>query len=625
MELNELQEQILNMQELEKMQSKPAAAYDPSEGMSEDELRSFVRFLFGKLTAMTTTLEQLLASQKASEEERRRLMSQIESLQKQLQTITEKFSEVCRQNLQIIRQRDKFTEELTILKADHFGSSKSRKMKAKPEVAGRNDARPDFDGTEESLKANGSVQAEQEQKDEPKYPSNDEDASSSTPVSDDAPRGAESQTTSSRKGMKYNKPEAANLKDHMFDMDSLPEGCKILRRLSPYKVRNLVSYIEEHRYARYKVLFPDGEVRVVVNSSDEEGKRILDEVVPGTHITATLLSHMIFNRYQMCCPDYRESKNRWADMQWNTCRQNLANWADKGAILLNKLVPALKEAALEEGANVNVDETWCRYQTHFGHKKTYMWCLVNRKSKIVIFFYEDCEDEDGAKHEGGRRRAVLKEFLADANIKSLQSDGYIAYVYLDDEMVDIEHLCCLAHADNKFKDALKCGCTLAAFFIRLIGKLYTKERLYRMKNYTPERIRQERNSAETEKIVQAIRIRMLELLSRPAGEISEKMHGALTYLQKFWKQLFAYRNDGEYTIDNMAAERAIRPMTVQRKNSLFFGSTNGAHRSAIYNTFIETCKAMKINFRDYLVKVITEMKKGRTDYENLLPMTISLK
>jgi hypothetical protein len=34
---------------------------------------------------------------------------------------------------------------------------------------------------------------------------------------------------------------------------------------------------------------------------------------------------------------------------------------------------------------------------------------------------------------------------------------------------------------------------------------------------------------------------------------------------------------------------------------------------------------MKINFRDYLVKVITEMKKGRTDYENLLPMTISLK
>jgi peptidoglycan hydrolase CwlO-like protein len=115
----------------------------PLEGMTKDELRIFARFLFGKLTTMTTTLEQLLSSQKASEEERRRLMSQIESLQKQLQSITEKFSEVCQLTLEVTRQRDKIAEELTILKADHFGSSKSRKMKTKTEVTGRNEARPD--------------------------------------------------------------------------------------------------------------------------------------------------------------------------------------------------------------------------------------------------------------------------------------------------------------------------------------------------------------------------------------------------------------------------------------------------------------------------------------------------
>jgi DNA-binding transcriptional regulator YbjK len=115
----------------------------PLDGMSKDELRSFARLLFGKLTTMTTTLEQLLASQNASEEEQRRLMNQNESLQKRLQTITEKFSEACQQNLQIIRQRDKIAEELTILKADHFSSSKSRKMKAKPEAADRNEVRPD--------------------------------------------------------------------------------------------------------------------------------------------------------------------------------------------------------------------------------------------------------------------------------------------------------------------------------------------------------------------------------------------------------------------------------------------------------------------------------------------------
>lgn len=146
---------------------------------------------------------------------------------------------------------------------------------------------------------------------------------------------------------------------------------------------------------------------------------------------------------------------------------------------MNKLVSALKQIALQEGADMNVDETWERYQTHYGHKKTYMWCLVNRKVGIVMFFYEDCEDEDGSKHEGGRRRRILTDFLGDAKIRSLQSDGYNVYMYLDEELVDIEHLCCLAHARAKFKMAYGQGCEKARFFLEKIGTLYQLEEDYR--------------------------------------------------------------------------------------------------------------------------------------------------
>lgn len=52
-----------------------------------------------------------------------------------------------------------------------------------------------------------------------------------------------------------------------------------------------------------------------------------------------------------------------------------------------------------------------------------MWCLVNRKANIVIFFYEDTVDKYGNQKSGGRNRAVLKDFLGDAKLKSLQSDG----------------------------------------------------------------------------------------------------------------------------------------------------------------------------------------------------------
>lgn len=87
------------------------------------------------------------------------------------------------------------------------------------------------------------------------------------------------------------------------------------------------------------------------------------------------------------------------------------------------------------------------------------------------------------------------------------------------------------------------------------------------------------------------------------------MSKALNYLKNFWNQIFAYRNDGEYSIDNMAAERAIRPITVQRKNSLFFGSVKGIQNSAIYNTFIETCKQVGVSFRDYFCRLLRELKR----------------
>ena len=53
---------------------------------------------------------------------------------------------------------------------------------------------------------------------------------------------------------------------------------------------------------------------------------------------------------------------------------------------------------------------------------------------------------------------MLKDFLGDAKIRSLQSDGYNVYMYLDGELMDVEHLCCLAHARAKFKYAYDQEC-----------------------------------------------------------------------------------------------------------------------------------------------------------------------
>ncbi len=46
---------------------------------------------------------------------------------------------------------------------------------------------------------------------------------------------------------------------------------------------------------------------------------------------------------------------------------------------------------------------------------------------------------------------------------------------------------------------------------------------------------------------------------------------------------------------NNAAERAIRPLVLGRKNYLFAGSDSGGHRAAAMYTIIETCKMNRLN------------------------------
>lgn len=88
--------------------------------------------------------------------------------------------------------------------------------------------------------------------------------------------------------------------------------------------------------------------------------------------------------------------------------------------------------------------------------------------------------------EGSRGREVLRNILEDREIKSLQSDGYNVYMYLDDKLVDIEHLCCLAHARAKFKYAFEQSEDKdAEYILRCMGELYDLEREYETGLLTP--------------------------------------------------------------------------------------------------------------------------------------------
>lgn len=101
-----------------------------------------------------------------------------------------------------------------------------------------------------------------------------------------------------------------------------------------------------------------------------------------------------------------------------------------------------KDKALEKDSIVNCDETWCKVRRFNKYMKKYMWVLVNKSEKIVIFFHD----------EGSRGRKVLTDFMGDAEVRAIMTDGYTAYNFLDGRL-GVNHLICMAHAHVKFKKA----------------------------------------------------------------------------------------------------------------------------------------------------------------------------
>ena len=49
----------------------------------------------------------------------------------------------------------------------------------------------------------------------------------------------------------------------------------------------------------------------------------------------------------------------------------------------------------------------------------------------------------------------------------------------------------------------------------------------------------------------------------------------LKYLAKYWGGLILFLTDGRIEMDNNTVERAIRPIAIGRKNSLFAGNEAG--------------------------------------------------
>jgi transposase len=88
-----------------------------------------------------------------------------------------------------------------------------------------------------------------------------------------------------------------------------------------------------------------------------------------------------------------------------------------------------------------------------------------------------------------------------------------------------------------------------------------------------------------------------------------------------WGTLDVYLTEGRLTIDNAAAEQAIRPLCVGRRNWLHLGGDGGLKPTAVLLSVTASVKRHGLDPWTYLKHVLTELpaRAAGADLADLLP------
>ena len=110
---------------------------------------------------------------------------------------------------------------------------------------------------------------------------------------------------------------------------------------------------------------------------------------------------------------------------------------------------------------------------------------------------------------------------------------------------------------------------------------------------------------------------------------SSKIGEAVLYALNQEKYLKAYLEDGHLSIDNSAAERAIKNFAIDRRNWLFSKSIKGAEASATVYSITETALLNGLKPYDYVAYILERMKDlgpfpSKEDLQKLLPWSESI-
>lgn len=318
-----------------------------------------------------------------------------------------------------------------------------------------------------------------------------------------------------------------------------------------------------------------------------------------------LLAQVVVAKHDDHLPLYRQEEI-YRRSGVHIARSSMAQWIGICGVRVAPLADALKDFILSHSV-IHADETPVSLLAP-GRGKTrraYVWVYrtTNFVAQRAVLF------DFAATRAGEHARRVLQGFGG-----TLMSDDYAGYHALHAQGITAAF--CMAHARRKLFEAHELnGSQIAGQAVTLIARLYEVEREAR--DLAPEArrlLRQQRSRPVADELHIWLTTQRQKLANADATA------KAIDYSLSNWRALTRYLDDGNVPIDNNAAENAVRPLCVGRKNWLFVGSQQAGERAAVVMSLIESAKLNGHDPWAYLKDVFERLPTlKQRDLAQLLP------
>jgi transposase len=303
-----------------------------------------------------------------------------------------------------------------------------------------------------------------------------------------------------------------------------------------------------------------------------------------------LIIETIVHKYADHLPLYRQSAILERDSGVELSRATLCGWVMRVGELLRPISRAMAEELLG-GDYLQADETPVGVQMHDGrgqNHQAYLW-QYSRPGGVVIFDFQLSRGREGPKR-----------FLA--NFEGiLQTDGYSGYDRVGGPK--LIHAGCWAHARRYFFQAVEAHPEdrAAIALVATIDELFAIDARAREQNLTVierDQLRQQKARPILESIKSQIETAKGQTLPKSA------LAKACNYTLTFWNRLTRFLDHPILELSTNAAENAIRPVALGRKNWIHFGSQEAGPRIAAILSIVETCRRLQLPIRDYLAAIL---------------------